>query len=504
MARPFPARGFSGFTTIFLDSDFFGNRFEGSGAMELSVSHLMVIIGALLIVAVLLDGYRRVRNENRHRIKVSLSRQAYRQARNSSPVVEAVVEADPGLSSELPNGGARVIGKSVGKRIGKGVGKSSTPDRNHGANNSADNKPLQLDQSVPVLLESVEIPPQLSEALPQVFDEPEPAFDPVATQSDIGSDSDDAQPRSPVTQADEDDDASRHELSDESRTEPWFREPELADAEPLYAADEISHAADDLADEDEHQPFDVTDAADQLPFEAAAEVAAIEMPTPAAEVTATYAVRIDATSLKGDLTADAQQHSLHEKRVGLWEDEDELEQADEVEERRSPWHGFSFRRRDPQPSEPVHPGFDENSSQEVLAIYVVARDGEPFKGQDLLQLLLACDLRFGKMNIFHRHEKPGGRGAVQFSVANIAEPGTFDLDRMEEVTTTGVCLFLVLPGPEAPYKAFDYMVETAQVLVKHLDGELRDDAHSALTRQTLEHCRQRIRDFERKQLTLHL
>jgi cell division protein ZipA len=48
------------------------------------------------------------------------------------------------------------------------------------------------------------------------------------------------------------------------------------------------------------------------------------------------------------------------------------------------------------------------------------------------------------------------------------------------------------------------MVETAQVLVKHLEGELRDDAHSALTRQTLEHCRQRIRDFERRQLTLHL
>jgi len=48
------------------------------------------------------------------------------------------------------------------------------------------------------------------------------------------------------------------------------------------------------------------------------------------------------------------------------------------------------------------------------------------------------------------------------------------------------------------------MVETAQVLVRHLHAELRDDAHSVMTAQTIEHCRQRIRDFERKQLTLQL
>jgi cell division protein ZipA len=48
------------------------------------------------------------------------------------------------------------------------------------------------------------------------------------------------------------------------------------------------------------------------------------------------------------------------------------------------------------------------------------------------------------------------------------------------------------------------MVETAQVLVRHLHAEMRDDAQSVMTAQTIEHCRQRIRDFERKQLTLQL
>jgi len=161
-----------------------------------------------------------------------------------------------------------------------------------------------------------------------------------------------------------------------------------------------------------------------------------------------------------------------------------------------------FTRKDsivvaePEP-EPVDP-------QEVLVINVLSKEPGGFQGPDLLQLLLACDLRFGKKNIFHRYEKPNAKGAIQFSVANLVEPGTFDLDAMDNFSTPGVSFFLSLPGPEKPLTAFNYMVETAQVLVRHLHAELRDDAHSVMTAQTIEHCRQRIRDFERKQLTLQL
>jgi len=142
--------------------------------------------------------------------------------------------------------------------------------------------------------------------------------------------------------------------------------------------------------------------------------------------------------------------------------------------------------------------------QEVLIINVLSKDEQGFKGPDLLQLLLACDCRFGKMNIFHRYEKANGKGPVQFSVANLVEPGSFNLDAIDNFSTPGVSFFLALPGPEKPVTAFNYMVETAQVLVRHLHAELRDDAHSVMTAQTIEHCRQRIRDFERKQLTLQL
>jgi cell division protein ZipA len=140
--------------------------------------------------------------------------------------------------------------------------------------------------------------------------------------------------------------------------------------------------------------------------------------------------------------------------------------------------------------------------QELLVINAMAPDGKPFKGNDLLQILMACDVRYGKMNIFHRYENSDGTGEIQFSVANLVEPGNFDLDEIDEFTTPGVVFFMHLPGPKESIKAYEAMVETARCLVKNLEGELRDQTHSVATKQTLEHYKQRIRDFERRQLTL--
>ena len=146
-------------------------------------------------------------------------------------------------------------------------------------------------------------------------------------------------------------------------------------------------------------------------------------------------------------------------------------------------------------SEDVNP-----EDQEVIVVNVAAKDGA-FKGSDLLHILLACDCRFGEMNIFHRHEDSSGRGKVQFSIVNSVEPGVFNLDDIDNFETPGVCFFVSVPGPKDPVHAFDCMVETAQCLVKNLNGELLDESRSVMTAQTIEHCRQRIRDVVRKQLT---
>src|SRR5437868_6913940 len=94
--------------------------------MELSVREWTIIVGVLLILAVFLDGYRRVRNERSNRIRVSLSKQVFNH--HPEPVEEPVNTTNP----ELPNGGARVIAKQR-------------------------NPNLHLRESVPVLIEPVQM-----------------------------------------------------------------------------------------------------------------------------------------------------------------------------------------------------------------------------------------------------------------------------------------------------------------------------------------------------------
>ncbi|QUX92781.1 cell division protein ZipA [Marinomonas sp. A3A] len=138
--------------------------------------------------------------------------------------------------------------------------------------------------------------------------------------------------------------------------------------------------------------------------------------------------------------------------------------------------------------------------EEVIVINIFAPKEQNFSGMELLQLILNCGMRYGEMDIFHRHEDGFDRGRVQFSMANAIEPGTFDLDTMGETDCPGVSFFMGLPGPKNSMKAFDFMLETAQTLVRNLGGELRDERRTPMSDQTIAHCRQRIRDFERRRL----
>jgi cell division protein ZipA len=161
--------------------------------------------------------------------------------------------------------------------------------------------------------------------------------------------------------------------------------------------------------------------------------------------------------------------------------------------------GKADAARDQRPA-PAPGRLPRDLDPEVFMLNVAARSREGFRGEDILHILLACDLRFGDMNFFHRHEFEAGRGAIQFSVANMMQPGVFDIDNMGDLTTPGLVFFLTLPGPEDMMKAFDYMLETAQAVARNLDGDVLDEARSVLSKQSIEHCRQQIRDLERRLL----
>jgi cell division protein ZipA len=73
--------------------------------MDLTIRDWMVIVGVVLIFAVLVDAWRRVRSERYSRVKLNVS--------ESSGVDEGADEAEAfNWHKELPNGGARVVERS--------------------------------------------------------------------------------------------------------------------------------------------------------------------------------------------------------------------------------------------------------------------------------------------------------------------------------------------------------------------------------------------------------
>ncbi len=144
-------------------------------------------------------------------------------------------------------------------------------------------------------------------------------------------------------------------------------------------------------------------------------------------------------------------------------------------------------------------GANRPEAKEVLVINVLAPQDKPFEGTVLKTLFEACGLEFGDLDIYHRHEGSDTTTPVQFSVASAVEPGTFRPEEMPALSTPGISFFMSMPGPTNALQAFEFMLETAQCVVRNMGGELKDERRSVMTPQTIEHCRQRIREFERKQ-----
>lgn len=164
-------------------------------------------------------------------------------------------------------------------------------------------------------------------------------------------------------------------------------------------------------------------------------------------------------------------------------------------------------QRDDQPNEAeqlaiglpdAHEGEEipEPPKEEVITLYV---SGD-IKGQVLLQTVTELGMKFGELDIFHRYEQPSGRGPLLFRMANMYNPGTFDLDNLENFTARGVVLFMTLPLKYDGHKAFTMMYNAANKIAEAMPRAAVLDANrNPMTKQSVQHTYQKIREFERRQ-----
>jgi len=148
-----------------------------------------------------------------------------------------------------------------------------------------------------------------------------------------------------------------------------------------------------------------------------------------------------------------------------------------------------------------HSGKQSNVQPEVLALSVVMPQNQIMHGASLLPMLLTLGLKYGEMNIFHRHQDNAGTGPVTFSLANMLNPGSFDLDNMETFATQCVTLFMMLPNAGNAFDVYQQLLFAAKQLSEEFNAQILDDKRNVMTKQTEQHYLSRIRDFEIKNRT---
>ncbi|MAG44207.1 MAG: cell division protein ZipA, partial [Oceanospirillaceae bacterium] len=218
-----------------------------------------------------------------------------------------------------------------------------------------------------------------------------------------------------------------------------------------------------------------------------------------------------------DVMSDAYQDSQTQEQteasspVGSSQDTNETYQTSEVEDPEHIEDPHLDQEVESMPEEPVisQPVNYAGANAEVLAnrpdpelvlvIHTIAREEGGFNGSDLLFLFNSCDLRYGEKDIFHRFEEADGEGRIQFSVAQVRNPGTFDPSHMADQSFMGLSFFMSLPGAKRPLEAYEAMSEMAMVVSRNLNADVLDESHSAMTTQTMEHERQQILEYERQQ-----
>ncbi|MDT8398716.1 MAG: cell division protein ZipA [Pseudomonadales bacterium] len=408
------------------------------------------IIVIIAIVLILLDGFRRKLKE-RNSVRMKLDK--------NIPPDDAVDR-----NSELPNGGARSLPRAGSAPV---IRDSRKKTLRRDKSESSANHDLDFGSAVPVLMDSVNLAPDTIE-------------------SDRDSSRDAGEENAPL-----DDDEFFGTPSKEPDEEPLDRESELR---PDAYADDDELENDEL-ESDEH--VDDTDG-DEEDGDTLSRSRHDRSSTPQQRIEPSFGDDMDfnEANLDGE-SFKAEPSDAGRRSTGIKASRTELPMGDLFGKSPAQEEGRPGKKQ--QKAEAQH-AEEPQVAEEVIVINVMAKPGEHLSGSTLLPILMSHGLRLGNMNIFHRHADPGGQGPVMFSMANMVKPGTFDMNTMSEFTTPGVSFFLQLPGKLDHMQSFNRMLDVANAVKGSFNADLKDENRNVITRQTIEHCRQRILDFELKQL----
>ena len=136
--------------------------------------------------------------------------------------------------------------------------------------------------------------------------------------------------------------------------------------------------------------------------------------------------------------------------------------------------------------------YDEH---DVIAGVNLAADPEaPFKGRAILSAMERVGMQFDARNIFNKRVD----GRVLYSLANLDKPGTFSPPDWDNLRSTGLTLYMSVPGVGDPGAVFDRMMETAKELTAFLGANLLDQDQRPLSEKGIAAIRAQIKGIDAK------
>ncbi|VAW67358.1 hypothetical protein MNBD_GAMMA09-2624 [hydrothermal vent metagenome] len=148
---------------------------------------------------------------------------------------------------------------------------------------------------------------------------------------------------------------------------------------------------------------------------------------------------------------------------------------------------------------PVSVAEDETPAQDdVIAVYVLATSEMPvMKGDKILSASYSLHLEHGDMKIFHFSDEVTVNGVtkneIQFSMANLHEPGWFDIENINQLETRGLSFFMQVGLVENPAAVLDEMFICAHKMSTMLGARLCNAQRKPLDEAYTKHLRNKVK-----------
>ncbi|MEL0649350.1 cell division protein ZipA [Pseudoalteromonas agarivorans] len=132
---------------------------------------------------------------------------------------------------------------------------------------------------------------------------------------------------------------------------------------------------------------------------------------------------------------------------------------------------------------------------DFVIVHIQMPEGLSMQGSKLLPAVNTLGFKYSEEGFFNRHIDPAGQGPVLFRLVNMYNPGTFDIDNMEQFSTAGVSLFMTLPCEGDGLAAFNMLHSAAKKIADEFGAQILDAEREEMSVDRVRQYVEQVRAF---------